>query len=70
MVEEKDKSTDALLKKSSLYQQYLAEREEVLRHKWLESERAGRDIGLERALMDWVLYHRTKWRKSRQAARE
>ena len=70
MVDEKDKSTDALLKKSSLYQQYLAEREEVLRHKWLESERAGRDIGFERALMDWVLNHRTKWRKSCQAARE
>ncbi len=70
MVEEKDKSTDALLKKSSLYQQYLAEREEVLRHKWLESEKAGRDIGLERALMDWVLNHRTKWRKNRQTARE
>ena len=70
MVEEKDKSTDALLKKSSLYQQYLAEREEVLRHKWLESEKAGRDIGLERALIDWVLNHRTKWRKNRQAARE
>ena len=70
MVEEKDKSTDALLKKLSLYQQYLAEREEVLRHKWLESVREGRDIGLERALMDWVLNHRTKWRKNRQAARE
>jgi len=50
MGDEKDKSTDALLEKSSLYQQYLAEREEVLRHKWLESERAGRDIGFERAL--------------------
>ena len=41
----------------------------MLRHKWLESERAGRDIGFERALMDWVLNHRTKWRKSRQASR-
>ena len=70
MVDEKDKSTDALLEKSSVYQQYLAEREEVLRHKWLESERAGRDIGFERALMDWILNHRAKWRKSRQAAGE
>ena len=70
MVDEKDKSTDALLEKSSLYQQYLAEREEVLRHKWLESERAGRDIGFERALMEWILNHRAKWRKSRQAAGE
>ena len=70
MGDEKDKSTDALLEKSSLYQQYLAEREEVLRHKWLESERAGRDIGFERALMEWILNHRAKWRKSRQAAGE
>jgi hypothetical protein len=30
----------------------------------------GRDIGFERALMDWVLNHRAKWRKSRQAAGE
>ena len=70
MVGEKDKLIPTLLEKTSLYQQYLAEREEVLRHKWLESERMGCDIGFERALMDWVLNHRTKWRKNRQAARE
>ncbi len=70
MVDEKDKLIPALLEKTSLYQQYLAEREEVLRHKWLESERMGCDIGFERALMDWVLNHRTKWRKNRQAAGE
>jgi len=70
MGDEKDKSTDAFLEKSSLYQQYLAEREEVLRHKWLESERAGCDIGFERALMDWIVNHRAKWRKSCQAAGE
>ena len=70
MVDEKDKLIPALLEKTSLYQQYLAEREEVLRHKWLESERMGCDIGFERALKDWVLNHRTKWRKSRQAAGE
>ena len=70
MVDEKDKLTAAQLEKSSLYQQYLAEREEVLRHKWLESERAGRDIGFERALMEWILNHRAKWRKSRPAAGE
>ena len=70
MSDEKKKSNGAFLEKSSLYQQYLAEREEVLRHKWLESERAGRDIGFERALMEWILNHRAKWRKSRQAAGE
>ena len=29
------------------------EREEILRHKWIESEKAGYDIGFERALLDW-----------------
>ena len=56
-------SGDILLEKSSLYQRYLAERDEILRHKWLESEKEGHDIGFERALVDWVLNHRSKWRK-------
>ena len=38
----------------SLYQNFLAMREEVLRHKWLRSEEAKEDIGFEAALMDWV----------------
>jgi hypothetical protein len=28
---------------------------------------AGRDIVFERALTDWIIKHRSKWRKSRQA---
>ena len=67
-----DKSTDAiegseLLKNSSLYREFQAEREEILKHKWIESEKAGYDIGFERALTDWIIKHRAKWRKSRQA---
>jgi len=55
-----------LLKSSSLYREFQAEREEILKHKWIESEKAGRDIGFERALIDWIVNHRAKWRKSRQ----
>ena len=55
-----------LLKNSSLYREFQAEREEILKHKWIESEKAGRDIGFERALIDWIVNHRAKWRKSRQ----
>jgi len=33
-----------LLKNSSLYREFQAEREEILKHKWLESEKAGHDI--------------------------
>ena len=57
-----------LLKNSSLYREFLAEREEILKHKWIESEKAGQDIGFERALTDWIVKHRAKWRKERQAA--
>ena len=61
-------ATSDLLKNSSLYREFQAEREEILKHKWLESEKAGRDIGFERALTDWIIKHRSKWRKARQAA--
>ena len=54
-----------LLKNSSLYREFQAEREEILRHKWYESEKAGYDIGFERALTDWIIKHRAKWRKAR-----
>jgi len=57
-----------LLRNSSLYREFQAEREEILRHKWIESEKAGRDIGFERALTDWIIRHRSKWRKARQSA--
>lgn len=60
-----DGSTD-FLKNSSLYREFQAEREEILRHKWYESEKAGYDIGFERALTDWIIKHRSKWRKARQ----
>jgi hypothetical protein len=38
----------------SLYQRFLATREDVLRHKWLKSEEAGEDVGFEAALVDWM----------------
>jgi hypothetical protein len=52
--------------KSVLYKEFLAEREEILCHKWIESEKAGCDIGFERALVDWILKHRSGWREHRQ----
>src|SRR5437899_10631508 len=66
--EHKDQpSSGDLLKNSNLYREFQAEREEILKHKWIESEKAGRDIGFERALTDWIIKHRSKWRKERQA---
>ena len=54
------------VKQSSLYQEFLAEREEILKHKWLESERLGYDVGFERALLDWIRKHRESWRAARR----
>lgn len=58
-------SENGFAQRSSLYQEFLAEREEILRHKWLESEKAGKDIGFERALLDWIRKHRESWRNNR-----
>ena len=41
---------------------FLDEREEILKHKWIESEKAGYDIGFERALLDWIVKYRPSWR--------
>jgi hypothetical protein len=56
------------VKQSSLYQEFLAEREEILRHKWLESEKAGHDIGFDQALVDWMRNHKDKWRAARRVS--
>ena len=54
------------VKESALYKEFLAERAEILKHKWIESEKAGKDIGFERALLDWIVKHRSNWRERRQ----
>ena len=56
------------VKSSLLYKEFVAERDEILRHKWLESEKAGHDIGFEKALLDWVLRYRAAWRLQRSVA--
>ena len=55
----------AFVKNSVLYKEFLAEREEILKHKWIESEKAGADIGFEKALLDWIVKHRSNWREKR-----
>jgi len=54
------------VRNSVLYKEFLAERAEILKHKWIESEKAGRDIGCEKALLDWIVKHRYNWRERRR----
>lgn len=53
------------VKNSVFYKEFVAEREEILKHKWIESEKAGKDIGFEKALLDWMVKHRSNWREKR-----
>ncbi|MEZ0386512.1 MAG: hypothetical protein ACAI34_05570 [Verrucomicrobium sp.] len=52
------------------YEYFLEERDEILKHKWIESQKAGEDIGFERALTEWMREHRDGWRKSREKVKD
>lgn len=41
-------------------------REEIMKHKWYESEKAGYDIGFTKAMIDWVVKYKSIWIKSRK----
>ncbi|HRQ90849.1 MAG TPA: hypothetical protein PLA50_18815 [Bacteroidia bacterium] len=58
-----DDSENSSSDEISLYREFLDEREEIMKHKWIRSEEAGRDVGLESALVDWALHHRESWKK-------
>lgn len=53
----------------SPYGEFLAELDEIQRHKWHLSESEGIDVGFERALNDWSQRHRTAWRRMRNELR-
>jgi hypothetical protein len=55
-----------VLEETSIYKEFSAQREEVMKHKWYESERAGHDIGFAKALIDWTMRFKTKWLQSRK----
>lgn len=57
------------LNHSTVYQEFLAEKEEIDKHKWIESQKAGHDIGFDRALTDWIVHHRAGWRRWRKTLR-
>lgn len=50
----------------AIKEQFLpGEMEAVLTHKYHLSERAGRDVGLDYAIMDWKKLHAVEWREKR-----
>ena len=39
-----------------------SQQEEIKKYKWIESEKAGRDIGWERATKEWMQQHFPEWK--------
>lgn len=58
-----EKPNESGSRDANLYREFLAEREEILRQKWLKSESAGKDVGLETVLVEWAVEARSKWKK-------
>ena len=62
-----DRREYAFLSRSIVYNTALQELEEILKHKWYESEKTGRDIGFDAALFDWIRNHRSNWKKAQKS---
>ena len=45
---------------SLLYKKYIEDTEHIHKNKWYMSERLGYDVGMERAMLDWIIYHKQK----------
>ena len=55
---------DERFKRSKIYLILRQEQVEIDKLKWIESEKAGRDIGKHKAVFLWIKYHRDDWKKS------
>lgn len=56
------RSEESWIKNTLLFREWDQIKREILDHKWYESEKAGYDIGWERASVDWLIRfgHRRK----------
>lgn len=52
------------LKQSDLWSLFEEERDQILLHKYYESQKCGHDIGMEAALRNWLQEHHDKWKDS------
>ena len=52
-------------KMNPLHEIIQSQLQEIMNYKWLESEKAGRDIGWETANHEWTTKHFTAWKRYR-----
>jgi hypothetical protein len=53
---------------SDLWQYFLDERDEILEYKWIESEKERQDIGIDRAIREWLRKHHALWAAAQDSA--
>jgi hypothetical protein len=64
-----DLESKRILERSLVFREFKQEVQEILKLKWLESEKSGEDIGYEKALFLWARGHRNSWRAERLRTR-
>lgn len=50
-----------LYEKSLYYRHVVDETNEIDKHKWIESEKCGNDIGKDKARWSWIFNHKNNW---------
>ena len=50
------------LNRSLLFRLLSEEKKEIDRLKWIESEKCGHDIGINKATFIWLIMHQKQWR--------
>ena len=50
-----------LYDKSLYYRHVVDETNEINKHKWIESEKVGEDIGKDKARWSWICHHKNNW---------
>ncbi len=56
----RDNPSDTWMRDSNLFREWEEIKREIMKHKWYESEKAGRDIGWDRAMVNWMVRHGKK----------
>lgn len=62
---EEERRFEEWARKTALVREWEAMKQDVLRHKWFESEKAGHDIGWDRAFVDYNIKIRRKQHQHR-----
>lgn len=52
-------------KQDPIVENVRSQREEITKYKWIESEKAGKDIGWERAVREWMAQYFPQWKRYR-----